>query len=262
MGEIDLAQHREFTIAIALGDGHHAALSGMMQALATPFEMHRDAVHRAVAARGRRRRGWRRMSTDAGRLSRVSHNVILTHEDKTYSGAFIASASIPWGASKGDDDLGGYHLVWTRDMVQSATALLACGRSETALARAGLPGLHAASGRQLCAELLDRRDALLDGHPARRGGVPDHAGVAAVEGRRAGELRRLPLCRDGCGIPGPVCADHAAGALGGERRLLAVDAGGGDLRAGVRGGPGAGARVAGARGVPGVLRRLDRGASG
>ena len=69
----------------------------------------------------------------AGRLSRISHNVILTHEDKTFSGAFIASASIPWGASKGDDDLGGYHLVWTRDMVQSATALLACGRCETAL---------------------------------------------------------------------------------------------------------------------------------
>jgi glucoamylase len=58
--------------------------------------------------------------------------VLLAHEDKTYSGAFVASASIPWGQSKGDDDLGGYHLVWTRDMVQTATALLACGRAETA----------------------------------------------------------------------------------------------------------------------------------
>ena len=64
---------------------------------------------------------------------RISHNVLFTHEDKTYSGAFIASASIPWGASKGDTDLGGYHLVWTRDMVQTATALLACGRTDTAL---------------------------------------------------------------------------------------------------------------------------------
>ena len=52
---------------------------------------------------------------------------------RLYSGAFIASASIPWGASKSDDDLGGYHLVWTRDMIQSASALLACGRTETAL---------------------------------------------------------------------------------------------------------------------------------
>lgn len=63
---------------------------------------------------------------------RTSHNVLLAHEDKTFSGAFVASASIPWGQVKGDDDLGGYHLVWTRDMVQTATALLACGRAETA----------------------------------------------------------------------------------------------------------------------------------
>ena len=33
MGEIDVAKHREFTVAISLGDGHHAALSGVMQAL-------------------------------------------------------------------------------------------------------------------------------------------------------------------------------------------------------------------------------------
>jgi glucoamylase len=70
------------------------------------------------------------VSTDRGHLARISHNVLLAHEDKTYSGAFIASASIPWGASKGDSDLGGYHLVWTRDMVQTASALLACGRTD------------------------------------------------------------------------------------------------------------------------------------
>jgi glucoamylase len=63
---------------------------------------------------------------------RVSHKVLLAHEDKTFAGAFIASASIPWGYSKGDDDLGGYHLVWTRDMVKSAAALIACGAVDTA----------------------------------------------------------------------------------------------------------------------------------
>ena len=69
---------------------------------------------------------------DGGKLMRASHNVLLAHEDKTYSGAFVASASIPWGQAHGDDDLGGYHLVWTRDMVQTASALLACDRAETA----------------------------------------------------------------------------------------------------------------------------------
>ena len=48
-----------------------------------------------------------------GRLLQVSQTVILSHEDKAYSGAFIASASIPWGQHKSDDDVGGYHLVWT-----------------------------------------------------------------------------------------------------------------------------------------------------
>jgi len=37
--------------------------------------------------------------------------------------------SIPWGETKGDSDLGGYHLVWTRDLVKSASALLAAGRT-------------------------------------------------------------------------------------------------------------------------------------
>lgn len=132
MGEIDVAHHREFTLAVGFGRGHHAAISSMMQTLATPFEAH---LARFIEQ-------WRRAkfpvdlnsaATDGGHLLRISRNVLLAHEDKTYPGAFIASMSIPWGQSKGDDDLGGYHLVWTRDMVQSATALMACGRMETAL---------------------------------------------------------------------------------------------------------------------------------
>jgi glucoamylase len=131
MGEIDVAKNRCFTIAIALGNGHHSAVAAMMQTLSSPYELHRDRFiaqwHRASSPNE-----LEPFSTDQGRLMRASHNVILAHEDKTYSGAFIASASIPWGASKSDDDLGGYHLVWTRDMVQSASALLACNRTDTA----------------------------------------------------------------------------------------------------------------------------------
>jgi glucoamylase len=131
MGEIDVAKNRQFTVAIGLGRGNHSALSNMLQSLSIPFMQHRtrfiEEWHRALAPAV-----LGEVSSDNGKLMRVSHAVILAHEDKTYSGAFIASASIPWGASKSDDDLGGYHLVWTRDMVQSATALLACGRVEAA----------------------------------------------------------------------------------------------------------------------------------
>jgi glucoamylase len=54
--------------------------------------------------------------------------VLRAHRDKTYPGAMTASLSVPWGNSR--DDRGGYHLVWPRDLVQCATALLAFGADE------------------------------------------------------------------------------------------------------------------------------------
>ena len=62
-----------------------------------------------------------------------SYSLLLAHEDKSFAGALIASLAIPWGEAKGDNDQGGYHLVWTRDMVNSATALLAAGNTATPL---------------------------------------------------------------------------------------------------------------------------------
>ena len=53
--------------------------------------------------------------------------MLRTHEAPDFRGGYIASLSIPWGAAKGDDDLGGYHLVWPRDLVETAGGLLAAG---------------------------------------------------------------------------------------------------------------------------------------
>ena len=132
MGEIPCEHMRDFTLAIGISESLHAALAATMGSVAVPFKRH---ISRFITQ-------WHRIETplnlaehsnDDGRLLHISHNVVLAHEDKTFSGAFIASASIPWGYAKGDDDLGGYHLVWTRDMVQTATAMMACGRVDTAL---------------------------------------------------------------------------------------------------------------------------------
>lgn len=60
-------------------------------------------------------------------LFRVSASVLASHESALFPGGIIASLSLPWGAAKGDGDLGGYHLVWPRDLVMSAGALLATG---------------------------------------------------------------------------------------------------------------------------------------
>jgi glucoamylase len=60
-------------------------------------------------------------------LYRSSTAVLRTHESKDFLGGVIASLSIPWGFNKGDEDLGGYHLVWPRDLVETAGAMLAAG---------------------------------------------------------------------------------------------------------------------------------------
>jgi glucoamylase len=80
--------------------------------------------------------GWKRWHASIGHAStskshrkfyHVSAMLLRAHEDKRIEGGFIASLSIPWGFSKGDNDLGGYHLVWPRDLVEAAGGLLAIG---------------------------------------------------------------------------------------------------------------------------------------
>jgi len=60
-------------------------------------------------------------------LTRVSAMVFKAHEGKPSPGGLIASLSIPWGDTKGDHDLGGYHLAWPRDLVETAGGMLAVG---------------------------------------------------------------------------------------------------------------------------------------
>jgi GH15 family glucan-1,4-alpha-glucosidase len=55
----------------------------------------------------------RKTSLGGGDLSQISLAVLRIHESKTTPGGLIASLSIPWGFSKGDNDLGGYHRIAT-----------------------------------------------------------------------------------------------------------------------------------------------------
>jgi glucoamylase len=131
IGQIDISRDKEFTLGLAFGEGLHAAVSTLTQSLSIPYSDHRkryiDQWHRVCCDI----RSLDKYAGDRGRLYRISHSLLLEHEDKTFAGALIASASIPWGEAKGDEDVGGYHLVWTRDMVNSVTGLLACGDKVT-----------------------------------------------------------------------------------------------------------------------------------
>ncbi len=71
------------------------------------------------------------LSDGGRRLLRRSAAVIKSHADHTFPGAFVASLSVPWGES--NPSLGGYHLVWARDLVETAGALAAMGCLDDAL---------------------------------------------------------------------------------------------------------------------------------
>jgi glucoamylase len=58
------------------------------------------------------------------------------HEDKFNPGAFIASLSVPWGESQRETsgtEIGGYHLIWPRDLFNVSVALLNAGDYQSAL---------------------------------------------------------------------------------------------------------------------------------
>ena len=133
-GELDLSRTQEFTIGVAFGETLASAVSCLFQSLGIPYQESRQLFidQWKGAVNGRKPLG--KASGDKGRLFESSYNLLLTHEDKLYEGAFIASLTIPWGEARNDKQgKGGYHLVWTRDMVESAMGLLAAGGTHAPL---------------------------------------------------------------------------------------------------------------------------------
>jgi glucoamylase len=132
-GEIDLAAARDGFV-LALGFGRTAAEAGF-RARASLYDRF-DELEAAYA------RNWKRWQKNllplddhrpgANDLYRISAAVLRAHESTRFPGGVIASLSIPWGFAKGDDDLGGYHLVWPRDLVETAGGLFAAGAHDDA----------------------------------------------------------------------------------------------------------------------------------
>jgi glucoamylase len=132
-GEIDLRHGHQFTLGLAFGHNLHRAVTTLFQSLGVPYAQHKQRFQEQWQRVCREFLPMDRFTGDGGALYHKSNELLLAHEDKNFPGAIIASLSIPWGEIKGDEDLGGYHLVWTRDMVNSATGLLAAGDVVTPL---------------------------------------------------------------------------------------------------------------------------------
>ena len=116
-------------LALGFATSREAAATLAISALLQPFEL---AWQQQVAAW----RTWHKqcvvtksaypeLPENIRKQLTISSMVLRVHQDKIYPGAMVASLSIPWGNTK--DDVGGYHLVWPRDLVECAEALAALG---------------------------------------------------------------------------------------------------------------------------------------
>ena len=131
--EIDLAAcEGEFILALGFGGIWAQAGQQVISSLLTPYEtLRKDYVfHWENWQRTLKKLDEKPREKD---LYRASMAVLRSHESKDFFGGIIASLSIPWGFNKGDEDLGGYHLVWPRDLVENAGGLLAGGADDDAV---------------------------------------------------------------------------------------------------------------------------------
>ncbi|HEV2765802.1 MAG TPA: glycoside hydrolase family 15 protein, partial [Pyrinomonadaceae bacterium] len=115
------APDTSFTLALGFGGGGHGALWNARASLFKGFE---NARRQYDASWHRYVKTLRRVAPKYQRQFDVAAVVLKAHEDKTYEGAMIASLSVPWGggANANEPNVGGYHLVWSRDLYQVATA--------------------------------------------------------------------------------------------------------------------------------------------
>jgi len=120
------AQGKPVTLALGFGansdEAQAAAQASLKKGFATARKEYEQGWHQYIAT-------LKPVEPRYRRQYQISAMVLKAHEDKTHPGAIAASLTIPWGndvdASK--EDVGGYHLVWARDLYEVATAFLAIG---------------------------------------------------------------------------------------------------------------------------------------
>ena len=126
---LDGVKHKRMTLVLGFGGSGAAARDTARGALRRGFARAADRY----AAGWHRYLGSLKGLPDSARgglatTYDVSVMTLAAHEDKTFGGAYVASPSMPWvwgqGLSNPSDV---YHKVWSRDLYQIATALLAAG---------------------------------------------------------------------------------------------------------------------------------------
>jgi glucoamylase len=117
---------RRFTLALGFGKSAQDALDAARGSLTKGFQVCRKEYEKSWSSVIR---GLPRVGVKYQAQFNLAALVLKAHEDKTIRGASVASLSAPWitGSAANEPNTGGYHLVWSRDLYQIATAYMALG---------------------------------------------------------------------------------------------------------------------------------------
>jgi glucoamylase len=117
-----------FTVVIGFGSTEANAIAAasntLAENIASQETAYDDAWHSYAG-------GLSSQSGAADNQYYLSAMTLKCMQDKS-TGAMIAGIGTPWGANEGDNDPGGYHLVWSRDMYKFASALITAGDAASA----------------------------------------------------------------------------------------------------------------------------------
>jgi len=127
--EVDLKDKSEFKVVLSFGESEEEALKTALSTLKDNYEKMLGVY---IAEWNKYCDGLKDFNKKADDLYYTSLMFLKASEDKTNKGAFIASLSIPWGEGQGDENKGGYHLVWARDLYHIANAFIAAGDIDSA----------------------------------------------------------------------------------------------------------------------------------
>ncbi|MGE5186645.1 MAG: glycoside hydrolase family 15 protein [Acidobacteriota bacterium] len=118
-GELD---RNDVVLALGFADTMHQAAQLALAALSRGY----DDLRGSFIDEWRRWHG-RRDTRASGALWTRSACVLKTLETKLVGGGRVAALAKPWGPSRAPRIDGAYHLVWTRDLVETMGGLIAAG---------------------------------------------------------------------------------------------------------------------------------------
>ncbi|HYJ63375.1 MAG TPA: glycoside hydrolase family 15 protein [Parafilimonas sp.] len=117
--EIDISSTNNFLLAISFGTNPDEAANHAVASMLDGFESAKKFYIKSWQV-------WlKELHNLKGKILKESASVLRVNEAKSFPGGIIASSSTPWGEIKGDDENAGYHVIWPRDLVESAGGFLA-----------------------------------------------------------------------------------------------------------------------------------------